>query len=182
MNMMAEKLELLDSPNAAGKGELTAEEEHGDGDIEEEEGNSDDEESVESLSAEQLEERGRALVAYQDMMSKNRYEWEYTAEDLCLEDIGDDEFEADEMLTLSESLKACTIKMRRGEYHYQLNEDLDENYDVDLDFHGVLLEPHENVRNFEERIHFHGALKPHWEEFADALETFDLTLDILDMM
>lgn len=49
-----------------------------------------------------------------------------------------------------------------------------------LDFHGVLLEPHENVGNFEERIHFHGALKPHWEEFADALNTFDVTLDILD--
>ena len=49
-----------------------------------------------------------------------------------------------------------------------------------MDFHGVLLEPHEDVRNYEERIHFHGALKPHWEEFADALNTFDLTLGILD--
>ncbi len=178
MNKMAEKLELLDYPNAVDSDNDSGEE-GSDSSDEEDEGNSDDEESGENLSPEQLEGKGRALVAYQEMISNNRDEWKYSAEDLCLADI--EHYDDDEIMMLSRSIKACTIKMRRGEYHYRLNEELSENNDIDeLAVYGVLLEPHENVHNHEDRIHFDGALKPHWEEFADALNTFDLTLGILD--
>lgn len=183
MNQMAEKLELLDYPNAAaGRGDRSENdngEEGSDSSDEEDEGNSDDEEDVESLSAEQLEEKGRALVAYQEMIAKNRDEWKYTAEDLFLADIN--HFDAEEIIMLSRSIKACTIKMRRGDYHCQLNEELEENDDVDeLDFYGVLLEPHERVHTYERWVPYSSELKRHWEEFADALNTFDLTLGILD--
>ncbi|KAL7455932.1 hypothetical protein ACHAWC_009866 [Mediolabrus comicus] len=182
MNKMAEKLELLDYPNAADRGDRSDNdngEEDSDSSDEEDEGNSDDEESVESLSAEQLEEKGRALVAYQEMIAKNRDEWKYTAEDLFSADIN--HFDADEIMMLSRSIKACTIKMRRGEYHCQLNEELEGNDDVDeLDFYGVLLEPHESVHTYERWVPYSSELRRHWEEFADALNTFDLTLGILD--
>ena len=158
INKMAEKLELMDSPNAADRGDIS-DNDSGEGDSDssdeegDDEGSSDDEEEiVESLSSEQLEEKGRALVAYQEMIAKNRDEWKYSAEDLCLADFGDNQFDAEEIMMVSWRIKACTIKMRRGEYYYRLNGDLIENEDVDeLDFHGVLLEPHEDIATYEGR-------------------------------
>src|SRR5210317_1198954 len=155
LERMQERLESLEgrSPNKEVDEECSSEEEechdHDDG-----------------KCLECLQEKGSALTAYQDMLSSNMYEWEYAPTEI--------NWATKNVVDLCKNIKACAVKMRRGEYHYKSKND--------EHFQGVLLSPTPGTRvdnvdaNF---VPYMRGLKPHWRAFADALQDFDLTLDIL---
>jgi hypothetical protein len=183
MNKIEEKLESLQA-------HANMEEKYEEEDAEEEcsyegeysyEGEKDnDKESMETISAEELEKKGRSLHAYQEMVATNRYSWKYSANDLRFGDIDPNLMghEADSILHLFESIKNCTIKMRRGEYHHEGGSVLaGDGDDDDLDFQGILLGPRQDYD--DEPTPYISGLRPHWDEFAQALNDFDLILDVM---
>ena len=162
LERMQERLEILEGRSSPNK---DVDEDYF---CEEEDGNSGDEDCHDhddGRCLECLQEKGRALIAYQDMLSRNMYEWEYAPTDNL-------HWATKDVFDLCKSIKACAVKMRRGEHHYKSKND--------EHFLGVLLSPTprrgHNDANF---VPYMRGLKPHWREFADALQDFDLTLDIL---
>ena len=181
MNKMEEKLESLDDH----ENEERHEEGEEDGGEEEysSEGESDsDEESVESISTEDLRNKGKALEAYQEMVATNRDDWKYSAEDLNMDmvdidfDLAEDEIES--IMHLSQNIKNCTIKMRRGEYTFNHGKNVEYFDQDDFDYQGVRLEPRDLAETYE-KIPYIYALRSHWEEFAHALDDFGLILDVM---
>jgi Ran GTPase-activating protein (RanGAP) involved in mRNA processing and transport len=80
-------------------------------------------------------------------------------------------------------MKEITTKMRRGEYHFDCDKDsYPPHFDSspEYDFQGVRLESYENANNdYEAFTPNHITLRPHWDEFVDALDDFDLILDVM---
>ncbi len=124
------------------------------------------------------------LDAYKEMVAKNKNDWEYSAGNLTIsEDIARSlaNYELPDIQRLYESIRNCTIKMRRGEYHHEgMVLELGERYEIDTNLQGVLLGPYEyNIEADLEPVRYIMSLKPHWEEFAQALDDFDLILDVM---
>jgi hypothetical protein len=180
MSKMEEKLESLDDPVDEERHE-EGEEEGGEEDYSSEGGSDSDAESVESISTKDLKSKGKALEAYQEMVATNRDDWKYSAEDLNMVDLdgldlAEDEIES--IMHLSQNIKNCTIKMRRGEYTFNHGKNV-EYFDQDeFDYQGVRLEPRDLAETYEKIIYIY-ALRPHWEEFAHALNDFGLILDVM---
>jgi Ran GTPase-activating protein (RanGAP) involved in mRNA processing and transport len=180
LESLEEKLESLDERAANNKKGYDDEEEGEEEECSSSEGERDSDEDAsmdESISAEELEKKGRSLHAYQEMVATNRNSWQYSASDITFRDISSDLtlHEADDVVQLFASIKNCTIKMRRGEYDHEWVSDYDD--DDCLDFQGVPLGL-QNHDGFEPIPHMR-ALRPHWEEFAQALDDFDLILDVM---
>eukprot|EP00984_Skeletonema_dohrnii_P025453 scaffold14617_cov113-Skeletonema_dohrnii-CCMP3373.AAC.2 len=171
MTKVEEKLESLD-------GRENGEEKQREGGVSS--GGEDDEESISSAD---LKTKGKALQAYQEMVSANREDWTYSARDSMDVDPNLSDDEETNLLHLLVGIKKCTIKMRRGEYQDDYESDryfemYDRGTSTRYDFQGVRLTPW-NLAEVDETIPYHVALKPHWEEFADALDDFDLILDVM---
>jgi len=185
MNKMEEKLESLDERAANKRERCDDDKEEGEEEecslSEGEERDSDEDASMESISAEELEKKGRSLHAYQEMVATNRESWTYSANNLTFRDIESDlADDADDVVQLFASIKDCTVKMRRGEYDHEWVSDDDD----DLDFQGVLLglqnhDEFEPIPYAVEPIPYSSVLKPHLEEFAQALDDFDLILYVM---
>eukprot|EP00984_Skeletonema_dohrnii_P029425 scaffold20020_cov120-Skeletonema_dohrnii-CCMP3373.AAC.7 len=189
MKKMEEKLESLDDhENEERHKDEEGSEELSGGNEEEysSEGGSDSNEESEEdgnyNSEDEHERKGRSLHAYQEMVFANRNDWTYSAEDLTAGDIDRNsfmDFEIVNILNLVRSIKTCTIKMRRGEYHHEGGVSfLYMRDDYDLDLQGVLLGPGDYDFD-EEQVSYISALRPHWEEFAQALDGFSLILDVM---
>lgn len=140
------------------------------------------EDDDESISSEDLKAMGESLQAYQEMVATNWENWTYPESRYSrIPDL--EGYEAHDAYRVVGSLKKSTIKMRRGEYHSDRGRNIGRNAidigrnAIDHDFQGVNLEPCENELN--EAIPYHIALKPHWKEFANALDDYELILDIM---
>lgn len=193
MSKMEEKLESLDdheNEERHEEGEECSEELSGGGEEEEysSEGGSDsDEESVDSNynTDDEHERKGRSLHAYQEMVFANRNDWTYSAKDLTGGDFDINsftEYEVLDIINLVVSIKNCTIKMRRGEYHHEGEASLHMRGDVHSDLQGVLLGPcdYDFIDDFDrEPVRYISALRPHWAQFAQALDDFGLILDVM---
>eukprot|EP00986_Skeletonema_menzelii_P009194 scaffold4123_cov145-Skeletonema_menzelii.AAC.3 len=179
MNKLEEKLESLeDRERNIGEGRNIVK-----GAVEEllpEEGDNDGCDDEGSISSEDLKRKGESLQAYQDMVATNRTDWIYCASDYMEHDPNLDEDEEYNILRVLRSIKKSTFKMRRGEYHFGRKIDLLAN---EPDFQGIRLEPladeSETSIEFYEYVPYHINLRPHWEEFVDALDDFDLILDVM---
>ncbi len=184
MNKLEEKLESLEDRKRNNIGEGNVEE----GGVEEsfaegeDDDGCDDEESI-SISSEDLKMKGEALRAYQDMVATNRTDWAYSAgihmsSDPTLTDR--DEYNICRLFNI---MKGITTKMRRGEYHFDYEEDVDPpsfHSSLGYDIQGVRLDSYEDDANdYEAFTPYHITLRLHWEEFVDALDDFDLILDIM---
>ena len=191
MNKLEEKLESLEDRernggdrDVGGGGEENVEE----GGVEKlstEEGDDDgcdDEDSI-SISSEDLKMKGEALQAYQHMVATNLTDWTYSIENGMTPDPNLDEIEQYNILRLFNNMKEITTKMRRGEYHYDYERDDDLSIvyiPPQCDFQGVCLRsPSDEANHYTPFTPYHITLRPHWEEFVDALDDFDLVLDIM---
>ena len=143
-----------------------------------------EEESMESndSSDDENERKASALDAYQEMVTKNWNDWKYSAKDVTINDIDESIFsgvEILEILNLFNCIKECTIKMRRGEYHHEGGvsfPDVDRwNDESHLNLKGIVLDGSDD----HDPTWYVKRLRPHWEEFAQALDGFDLILDVM---
>ena len=185
MNNLEEKLESLEDRerNNIGEGHV---EEGGIGEsLTEGEDNDgcDDEDSI-SISSEDLKMKGEALQAYQDMVATNRTDWAYSAENHMSTDPNLTDHEEYNICRLFNTMEEITTKMRRGEYHYDYEQDIGEPlhfYSLpEYDFQGVRLHSSgDDINRFRAFTPNHITLRPHWEEFVDALDDFDFVLDIM---
>lgn len=187
MNKLEEKLEKLESLEDRGNNRLerkalpdgieglSSGDGHSDGSENLGTGYSDDADEA-SICSEDLKGMGESLQAYQDMVAANRTNWTYSANDYMTSDPNLDDDEELNVLHCLGSIKKSTIKMRRGEYHSKPGKVMG-GYPAEYDFQGIRLDPHED--EYEDMIPYHSTLKPHWKEFVEALDDFDLILDIM---